>query len=403
MPERFSEIRAQIEREVAAASDDQILEADPESWANGIGATHQVVEPQILLDEATTEDLGQVRVDCTNMGGISYTSNEMGGPIIRDGRRLQLSIPAEGDLDLFKAQVPGGQLPGTVLDGHVVRTWEWPLVKGTEAFAGAVADYKNQLRARTEALVEKVRSFNPEIAEIALNEITDRRANILKHRDFLGELKVPVKKRSDAHGPIKAPVRRRVTLARATARAVASPEPEPLSGSELDALYEQILTAIRAMGLGLERSYKSFTDHGEETLRDHLLLILNSQFEGQAYAEAFNAGGKTDVLIRIADKNVFIAECKWWDGERTMADALDQLYSYTTWRDSRLALIFFIRAKNAKAIVTKAGGLIARRDEYLGDLPSGVEDEIRCRVHWPGDSGRQATVTIQFFHLPGAD
>jgi hypothetical protein len=307
------------------------------------------------------------------MAGISYTSSEMGGPIIRDGRRLQLSIPVEGELDLLTTGVPGGQMPGTLVDDQIVRVWEWPLVKGSKAFETEVQDYRNLLRPRVEALAEAVREFNPRIAEIARAKIEERRTNILEHRDFLGEIKVPVKRRDDAPGPIRAPVRRKEMAAdKAAAKTAGGPEPEPLSGSELDELYEQILAATRTMRRGLERSYKSFRDHGEETLGDHLLVMLNSQFEGQAYAEAFNAAGKTDILIRVADRNIFIGECKWWQGEKSMAEALGQLYGYTTWRDSRLALIFFVGAKDPKAIVDKARELLVERSEYLGDLPVGL-------------------------------
>jgi hypothetical protein len=45
----------------------------------------------------------------------------------------------------------------------------------------------------------------------------------------------------------------------------------------------------------------------EEKIRDLLLAILNARFEGAAVGEAFNAAGKTDILIRAGDRNVLIA------------------------------------------------------------------------------------------------
>jgi hypothetical protein len=52
----------------------------------------------------------------------------------------------------------------------------------------------------------------------------------------------------------------------------------------------------------------------EEDLRQHFLVQLNGQYEGRATGETFNFEGKTDILIRAERKNIFIAECKFWDG-----------------------------------------------------------------------------------------
>ena len=85
----------------------------------------------------------------------------------------------------------------------------------------------------------------------------------------------------------------------------------------------------------MERSPKAFRDMKEEDLRQHFLVQLNGQYEGQASGETFNFEGKTDILIRHEGKNIFIAECKFWRGPSTVADTLDQLLSYLSWRDTK--------------------------------------------------------------------
>ncbi len=87
----------------------------------------------------------------------------------------------------------------------------------------------------------------------------------------------------------------------------------------------------------------------EEKIRDLLLVFLNAQYEGDAAGEVFNAAGKTDILIRVGDRNVFIAECKIWKGPKTIRDALGQLLSYLTWRDTKAALLVFIRIGDQRA------------------------------------------------------
>jgi hypothetical protein len=39
-----------------------------------------------------------------------------------------------------------------------------------------------------------------------------------------------------------------------------------------------------------------------------LLLLLNPHFEGHAHADALSPTGKTDLLIRLSDCNLFVGE-----------------------------------------------------------------------------------------------
>jgi hypothetical protein len=52
---------------------------------------------------------------------------------------------------------------------------------------------------------------------------------------------------------------------------------------------------------------------------------LNSQYEGGATGETSNFEGKTDILIRTESRTVFIAECKYWRGAKSLLAAIDQL------------------------------------------------------------------------------
>jgi len=43
----------------------------------------------------------------------------------------------------------------------------------------------------------------------------------------------------------------------------------------------------------------------EESIRQHFLVQLNGQYEGQATGETFNFEGKTDILVRSEGKKHF--------------------------------------------------------------------------------------------------
>jgi len=61
-------------------------------------------------------------------------------------------------------------------------------------------------------------------------------------------------------------------------------------------------------------------------------------------------------------------------------DALDQLFGYTTWRDTKLALVMFVGAKSLTGIITKAGTALEGYDQFLGWEEGGDETELRARM-----------------------
>jgi DNA-binding NtrC family response regulator len=78
--------------------------------------------------------------------------------------------------------------------------------------------------------------------------------------------------------------------------------------------YEHILQIIQSMGKVMERSPRAFVEMGEEDLRQHFLVQLNGQYAGRATGETFNYTGKTDILVRVKDKNIFIEGLQGADG-----------------------------------------------------------------------------------------
>ena len=105
-----------------------------------------------------------------------------------------------------------------------------------------------------------------------------------------------------------------------------------------DAQFEDVLRMLRSMGRSMERTPSAFAQLDEEAFSSVFLATLNAQYEGRATGETFNVEGKTDILIRYEDRNLFIGECKIWDGPLTLSNAVDQALSYLSWRDSRAAI-----------------------------------------------------------------
>lgn len=94
-----------------------------------------------------------------------------------------------------------------------------------------------------------------------------------------------------------------------------------------DTAYFKILDYVLQIGMNLEKFPRATTHLNEEGLRDYLLPFLNTVSKGHSAAgEAFNKRGRTDILIQdTAGNNVFIAECKLWNGSAKLKEGLDQL------------------------------------------------------------------------------
>lgn len=165
--------------------------------------------------------------------------------------------------------------------------------------------------------------------------------------------------------------------------------------------WAHIVGLITSMARGMERSPGNYASRQEEQLRDALLVLLNTHYGGQATGETFNASGKTDILVRVQDRNVFVGECKVWSGpaafagaDRPERSALDQLLAYTTWRDAKLALVMFVHTKDMDRVLKGAREALGSHSGFVAWGVGADEGELRCRVRMPAT--RSATPTSLF-------
>src|SRR5262249_34649204 len=156
--------------------------------------------------------------------------------------------------------------------------------------------------------------------------------------------------------------------------------------------YQEILRICESMSLVMERSPSVFATAEEEHIRVHYLVQLNGQYHGAATGETFNAAGKTDILIRHHDRNVFVAECKFWEGYGSLIKAIDQLLGYTTWRDTKTALIVFSRTKNFTATITEAQRAMKDHPRYKSGPAKEGESRFRYIYRHPDDDQRDIIV-----------
>lgn len=296
----------QAKAEIKNKSSDYILNVDIQAYSNYLVEKYSI-EPLTLLEDEITVTTVEKDIDVSQdpMRFIDDRSR----PVYLSGTEITYYIPFRGTPELFryKTSTFNYSPPKGVIRGQEL----WVSFEGTNLeaedikrkFENVLVDIKKWLGWVEKDLNKYTSQLITEIEE----DIKSRREKLLKANTLVSNLDYPLKEREGMPKTYAVPeVRRKI-----------SPEPIP-SGtlSKLEPVlsmnhYEHILGVVNNMTLVMERSPQAFKSMDEESIRQNFLVQLNGHYEGQATGETFNYQGKTDILIRVNDKNIFIAECKF--------------------------------------------------------------------------------------------
>jgi hypothetical protein len=235
--------------------------------------------------------------------------------------------------------------------------------------------------------------------------LISKRLSVLRQRDNLvAALTIPLRQ-VEADRAVEIPIKRTTVVLKSTTPAPAGQREWSLA----DSVYEQMIKTITAFTRALERRPTSAlrllpeteNQAGEETLRDWLMFILGSNYEAPDGGEIFiggeveNGKGKTDILVRHEGRNAFIGESKFWHGPKKFIEAIEQLLGYTTWRDTKAAIILFITNRNATAAIESAGACLASHAACKEVLHSPDPKERRdYRFSSPTDEQRLISLAL---------
>jgi hypothetical protein len=222
---------------------------------------------------------------------------------------------------------------------------------------------------------------------------------ILSNNDVLASLGIPIKKADNVSSTFAIPTpktRKKIVVSKQIVKEETF-KPEPTLDEKT---YYEILQLIHDVGKMFERLPGLYEDKKEEHLRDHFLMMLEPNFEGSATGETFNQGGRADILLRYEGTTAFIAECKFWDGKESFLKAISQLLGYLTWRDSKAAVIMFVRNKGFTKTLTDAKSFIVEHPNYLDCVGENGETWFNYIFHLNDDRNRKVYLAIMFYHLP---
>lgn len=345
----------------------------------------------IVVDQRET----QIDVRHDPMRMIMDTSR----PVYIGGTEVEVDIPFDGEAEAFKIQ-PN---PCTMGSPRVeLQTNKLVLrIVGIDLNAERVKQEINHcvthITSNLNSLRANVAGLNSQLGAEARSAIEARRQRLLASRSLVGSLGFKMKERPGAERTHAAKeVRRRITPTMPSA-STAPYKPEP--ALSLDD-YNHILTVLQNMVQVMELSPSAFHTMDEESLRSHFLVQLNGHYEGQATGETFNYQGKTDILVRSDGRNIFIAECKFWSGPKNLVETIDQLLSYSSWRDTKTAVILFNRNRDFSRVLTSIPSAVRSHSNYKRDLPGSSESSFRyCFAH-RDDANRELLLTVLAFDVP---
>jgi hypothetical protein len=329
---------------------------------------------------------------------VMLTVQDYGRTIHPTGTLLTLHVPFAGDAGMFWVQPstydsgpPRGTLNGQEL---ILR------MRGTNLEPAAVEKHFNSILDDFERYFNWQRGsadqFLAELIQRVRQTIEARKARLLADRNMVANLPFKIKARGDSTQTYVAPLKRKQMVFQREPVSC-SFKPEPVLA---EADYQHILKVFEGMTQTMERNPSTFTKLDEEALRDMYLVPLNGHFEGAATGETFNAEGKTDILIRVEDRNIFIGECKIWRGPKYFTEAIDQLLGYLTWRDTKTAIIVFNRNKGLSAVLKSVQETLAEHPHLKKGPTAEDESRFRCVFRNPSDPNHEVIVTTLVFDVP---
>jgi hypothetical protein len=384
----FKNVQGNAETEIANFSDYYVLGHSIEELAESVYQKYAI--KTLVLDK---DNIGTDWVDSYVPHYMTPNPNFDQQPGVK-GRIYSLHIPYEGDEYLFHYMPmppPPNPAHASVSKTEVVFTagGAWHTSESiNKQFDGNLATLEDGV-----ARVEKnVTPFNASLRNAIIAKLAQRIETAKKTRQTTEGLKYPLRRWENAPETFKLPEKPKQL----------TPKTKKADKSVVldEADYQTILKICESMSLVMERSPSVFVNAGEEHIRVHYLVQLNGQYYGEATGETFNHIGDTDIIIRHDNKNIFVAECKFWSGYEGLKKTADQLLGYTTWRDTCTALIIFNRNVDFSNVISEAQRAMNDHQHYKTGPIKESETRFRYVFTHPEDKQRDIIVTLMLFNMP---
>jgi hypothetical protein len=388
LPDLFQKTETEIKNSLARYPVEKLIRVDEDECVRYLVDKYSMQAPEIdesrILQEEPVEH-------------YSYRGDLL-------GRVYVFVVPYVGDANLFQYQA-ATNLPVifAVVTEQFIKLYYFfnepsrELARLPNRFANELDQIKESLKW-TKKVVDRFNiNLEPFVRQLVVRR-KETREKTLAAAEATG---VKIRRRQDLAKPYKV-----LVSPKKKAKPLVLAANEEMHWTLVEDSYEDILDIVRSMSMLMEKSPKTFAKLKEEEIRDHFLMLLNIYFEGQVTGETFNYKGRTDILIRVHDKNVFIAECKFWRYPKALVNAIDQLFRYVDWRDTKTAIILFHKQGDFTSVKDKIPGIMLShpnfiREHKLSKAALAENETISSYIlHHPTDEQREIIVTTMGFNIP---
>lgn len=317
---------------------------------------------------------------------------------------ITVTIPFEGNDNLFycmPSQSTIVYLDKNVVIGKSSIKANITLTQFDEnAYFSEVNKIIGTVNANLPIIHAETKPWNDGLENLIKHSLENRKGVVSKKLDFMEKIGLKVNPKSTEYLVPTTVTKRMIPIpATETSKTVAK-EKIPILQQEI---YADIREVLYNVGKAIERKPSIYKDKYEEDLRDIFLLFLETRYEATTgVGEAFNKKGKTDILLKYAKDgtNLFVAECKFWKGQKKLIEAIDQLLGYLTHRDSKTALIFFVDQKEMTNVVNTIKTEITKHTNFSKHIKDTYEHSINYEFILPDDSNKKIQVEVMLFHFP---
>lgn len=388
----------EMQQEIEQIGADRFLNTSPVDLAAYLVEKYTFQRPSLRLDDWSVAE-HETQIDVRNDPRRWITDRSR--PCYVPGQRIEVEVPIEGEVDLLHTRPSTHSLnpPRACIRGNsLFLEFNTPNDAAQQNIRQDIDQLLAEINKHLDWIARDVGGFNVGLQQCADQAISARRERILANQGRIVSLGIPLKSRPGAPTTYAVPDVRRKVMPSLPPAATSPYEPEPVLDMEN---YNHILSVIQNMAQVFERSPSAFKSMGEEDLRQHFLVQLNGQFEGSATGETFNVSGKTDILLREKGRNAFIAECKFWKGQKNYRDTINQLLSYVAWRDTKTAILIFNRGTKMSTVLKSVESETAKHENFKRQVDWKHDSGYRYAFHHNGDANREFTLTVLVFDVPG--
>jgi len=388
----------EMQKAIAGLDGNRLLNTSVEDLVLYFENKFQIEIPNLLTEEIVV-DQRETQID------VSRDHNRMiydrSRPFHIAGTEIEVEIPFTGEAEALKIQPttyttspPRAEVRGNLLVLKIVGTNLDP-----QRVRSDIDRTVNEIQSHLATLRGNAQGLCAQLPIQARSAIESRRQKLLGDRNLVGGLGFKMKTRPGTNQTFTAPEVRKKLAPSLPAASTLPYKPEPaLSNAD----YEHILGVLQNMVQVMERSPSAFETMDEESIRSHFLVQLNGHYEGQATGETFNYEGKTDILVRSEGKNIFIGECKFWSGPKMLLETIDQVLGYTSWRDTKVAVVVFNRNKDFSRVLGSIAETASEHSNFKRKLDGSSETTFRYCFSHKDDKNRELFLTILAFDVPKA-